>query len=90
MTSYVTVTTIKDGVVNKTILIVAENNIVVNKGNCNGKNINNVAEEVFAAECAKIDSDFPDISDEELSAILDNGYFEANEQSVCLCHPDLL
>jgi hypothetical protein len=68
------------------ILVVTINNGVVDEAiNC--WNNPTLAEELFLRACHEIDDEKSLSIKDNITSILDDGYFEYNGRSVCLVHP---
>lgn len=81
---------IKNGVVDKNIAFIATEQGVVTQGSKAGTSLSYALEETFYAECRQLNSDLPAemLSDEdelpEDYPSFDNGYYEYENQTVCL------
>jgi len=75
---YVTVTVIADGVVEYTRLFIGER-----------ETISTEAEEYFLSVCRERLSNFDEYDKDDIQAILDNGYEEFGNGSICLCWPEV-
>ncbi|RDJ35714.1 MAG: hypothetical protein DWQ19_12925 [Crenarchaeota archaeon] len=87
MPEYLSVITIKDGVVWENKLFVGENGIIAS-GLKAGQKLTAVGEEYFLAKCREYDPDFDkEFSPEEWEYILDDGYYETDTATICICNP---
>ena len=86
MEQFLTVVKTKNNVVDYVHLLHGPNGILQKGSNC-GRNIKVVAEEEFVSICKEMGFSG---TDDEMEDILSDGYYEADNETVCLCWPEMV